>query len=115
MSPFRIKSPQLYQLSYRPKYLGFWENTVPATSSARGFVPRVYPCRYVAERSPASPARASRRCTCGRDHTVADHQRLAEEACARWRASDLACRICNGTGSVPGLFHSMACPRCFRG
>ena len=51
MSPFRIKSPQLYQLSYRPKSRKLRENTVPATSEREGFVPRVYPCRYGAEPS----------------------------------------------------------------
>jgi hypothetical protein len=41
--PFRIKSPQLYQLSYRPKCRRFYGNSTSEESAGVGFVPRVCP------------------------------------------------------------------------
>jgi hypothetical protein len=55
----RLKSPQLYQLSYRPKSRKRREKTVPATSGARPTVPAMYPYRYGSEGSPVSHAPAT--------------------------------------------------------
>jgi hypothetical protein len=45
-APFRIKSPQLYQLSYRPKNREtLWFPKVDLLDDV-GIVPRVYPGRY---------------------------------------------------------------------
>ncbi len=41
--PFRIKSPQLYRLSYRPKYVQPRWNAVAGRGSAGTIVSAVYP------------------------------------------------------------------------
>jgi hypothetical protein len=47
-SLLRIKSPQLYRLSYQPEVLESLENHVPARAHPRGIVPAVCPCPHLA-------------------------------------------------------------------
>lgn len=55
----RIKSPQLYRLSYRPKLLQSWWNLVRRLRGVRASVPVVYPNDVAGDASTVPPAPAS--------------------------------------------------------
>lgn len=53
-APLRIKSPQLYQLSYQPNALKSMEISVPGGAPCVGYVPAVCPSLYPGGPYPSS-------------------------------------------------------------